>query len=126
MGAEQVLKGVHESNSMTMTVKGRSNSEDGWVRTARGVHCQRTPNSLERRVVELVLVAAGDRRPHALVGPQAGESVAQEGKQHLILIKAAAAGQDRVGVNLQEKINEDTKQTGKLWQNTPSRVCLHP
>lgn len=62
-------------------------------------------NLLESRVVELVLVATGDRRPHTLVGPQAGEGVAQEGKQHLVLVKAAAAGQDRVSVNLQQKIN---------------------
>lgn len=87
-----------------------------------GVHGQgraqrQDSDLLERRVVELVLVASGDRRPHALVGPQAGEGVAQEGKQHLILVEAAAAGQDRVGVNLQEKIRKDTKQMGKWWQN---------
>lgn len=60
-------------------------------------------NLLERRVVELILIAAGGRHPHALVCPQAGEGVAHEGKQHLVLVKAAAAGQDRVGMNLQEK-----------------------
>lgn len=83
----------------------------------QGRTLRKDSNLLECRVVELVLVATGGRRPHTLVGPQTGEGVAQEGKQHLILVKAATAGQDRVGVNLQEKINKVTKQMGKWWQN---------
>lgn len=55
---------------------------------------------LQRRVIELVLVAAGRRRPHAQVGPQTGEGVAEERKQHLFFIEAPPTGEDRVGVNL--------------------------
>lgn len=78
---------------------------------------------LERRVVELVLVPAGDCRPHALVGPQTGEGVAQEWKQHLILVKAAAAGQDRVGVNLHQKKTQNKWASGG---RTSTKVCLRP
>lgn len=59
-------------------------------------------DSLERRVVELVLVSPSHRRPHTLVGPQAGEGVAEDRKQHLVFIEAPPARQDSMGVDLQE------------------------
>ncbi|TNN66893.1 hypothetical protein EYF80_022962 [Liparis tanakae] len=68
--------------------------------------------SLQRRVIELVLVSAGRRRPHALVGQQAGQGVAKERKQHLFLIKAAPTRQDRMGVDLREETETERGMDG--------------
>lgn len=59
--------------------------------------------SLQRRIIELVLVSPGHRGPHPLVDPQTGQGVAQERKQNLFFVKTPPARQDRMGVDLQEE-----------------------
>lgn len=63
--------------------------------------------SLQRRVIELVLVSPFRRSPHPLVGPQTGQGVADERKQHLFFVKAPPTRQDRMGVDLQEETERD-------------------
>lgn len=57
--------------------------------------------SLQRRVIELVLVSPGRCGPHPLVGPQAGQGVVEEREQHLVFVETPPARQDRMGVDLQ-------------------------
>ena len=56
--------------------------------------------SLERRVVQLELVAPGSGGPHPLVAPERTESVGHEGKQLLVVPQTLAAGQDGTSVHL--------------------------
>lgn len=70
--------------------------------------------SLQRRVIELVLISPGRRGPHPLVGPQTGQGVAKERKQHLFFVETPATRQDRMGVDLQEETETDMWMDGRL------------
>lgn len=83
---------------------------------------ERNEYSLQGRVIELILVSPSHRRPHTLVGPQAGKGVAKERKQHLIFIEAPPTRQDRMGVDLREV--RDAKWITRTELMTLSKVPL--